>query len=263
MNNTLSIIIPAYNEENRIGKTLEAYGSFFKRIKKSKKIKKFEILVVLNACKDDTIGVIKKFKKKYKEIRFLDFEQGGKGFAIIEGFRHASARGIELIGFVDADMATSPESFYDLVKKINGYDGIIASRWKNESVIKTKQTFLRIITSRGFNLIVRIVLHLLYSDTQCGAKLFKKKAIEKIINEKIITEWAFDVDLLYNLKQNNFKIKEIPTVWEDKRGSKLNLMKVPLQMFASVVRLRLVHSPFKFIVRLYDKLPERMKINNL
>src|SRR3989338_6195156 len=90
MNNTLSIIIPAYNEENRIGKTLEAYGSFFKRIKKSKKIKKFEILVVLNACKNDTIGVIKKFKKKYKEIRFLDFEQGGKGFAIIEGFRHAN-----------------------------------------------------------------------------------------------------------------------------------------------------------------------------
>ena len=100
-------------------------------------------------------------------------------------------------------------------------------------------------------------------DTQCGAKLFRKKQIKTVAGELGITKWAFDVDLLYNLKQNNFKIKEIPTVWEDKRGSKLNLMKVPLQMFASVVRLRLVHSPFKFIVRLYDKLPERMKINNL
>ena len=92
--------------------------------------------------------------------------------------------------------------------------------------------------------------------------LFRKRAIDKIISKRIITEWAFDVDLLYNLKRNKFKIKEIPTIWEDKKGSKLNLMKVPFQMFASILRLRLVHSPFKFIVRLYDKLPERIKINN-
>jgi dolichyl-phosphate beta-glucosyltransferase len=108
MAKSISIVIPAYNEEKRIRNTLEEYYLFFKEKKNNGEIKNFEMLVVLNACKDNTIEIVKEYQKKYQEIRFLDFEQGGKGFAITEGFKDALNRENDLIGFVDADMATSP-----------------------------------------------------------------------------------------------------------------------------------------------------------
>lgn len=257
----ICIIIPAHNEGLRIGKTLESYGTFFRNLKKQKKTGEFEILVVLNACIDTTLSIVEKYEKKFEEIKHLNFEEAGKGFAITEGFKEALKSQAKLIGFVDADMATSPAAFYDLIRSIKFYDGVIASRGLKHSKVKT--SFMRKLTSKGFNFAVRSFLFLPYSDTQCGAKLFKREALEKVINEIGLTAWAFDIDLLYKLRKKKFKIKEIPTIWEDKAGSKLDLLIVPFQMFSSIIRLRLLYSPLKFIVRIYDKLPEKLKIHNL
>lgn len=256
----ISIIIPAYNEEERIEKTLEKYTCFLREKRKERKIGKFELLVVLNGCKDNTIGVVKGLQKKYPEIIYLNFKEGGKGFAVINGFKDALRRKKEIIGFVDADMSTPPEALYDLIKKIDGYDGIIASRWMKKSIIMTPQTTLRKITSRVFNFFTRSILLLNFKDTQCGAKFFKRNALGKIINQISITKWAFDIDLLYLMKREKLKVKEIPTFWNDQKRSKINLTRVPIQMFLSVIRLRLIYSPFKFIIVIYDKLPNKIKI---
>lgn len=250
----ISIIIPAYNEEKRIGIMLEEYCKFFMKHRDLN----FEFLVVLNGCKDNTIGVVKTAKKKCRHIRIMDFERAGKGFAVVEGFKEALKRKKSLIGFVDADLATRPEEFYKLIENIGDFDGIIASRGLKESTVKT--SFKRKITNKGFNFLVRAFLLLPYKDTQCGAKLFRAEALQKIVNYLEETQWAFDIDLLYKLRKNRFRIKEIPTVWEDKAGSTLSLMSVPFQMFSSVIRLRLIYSPFKFIVQTYDKIPEKFKI---
>lgn len=253
----LSIIIPAHNEEKRdLGKTIEMYLEFFKE-----KGLDFEIFVIANDCKDNTIKIIKEKQKKNKEIRYIEVEKPGKGLAVLKGFEDAIKRNVDLIGFVDADRATLPKEFYNLVKNIGKNDGIIASRGLKESVANF--TLIRKITHWGFNFIVRIVLLLPYHDTQCGAKLFKKNALKKVIGDIKTTKWAFDIDLLYNLKNKGFVVKEIPTIWEDKEGSKMNPIKVPFQMFSSVIRLRLIYSPFDFIVKLYDKLPEKIKIHSL
>ena len=256
----LCIVIPAYNEEKRIGNTLERYGKFFQNLKKQGKIKDFELLIVLNGCKDNTLDVVKKFQETFKEIRYLDFEEGGKGFAIIEGFKDAFTRKNELIGYVDADLATKPEAFYDLIKNIKGYGGVIASRGLKNSNVKV--SFSRKLTNRGFNFIVRSFLFLPYQDTQCGAKLFKKHVLENVIDELGITKWAFDIDLLFKLGRKKFRIREIPTTWEDIEGSKLDLIRVPFLMFLSIVRLRLLNSWFKGFIRLYDKMPEFIKIHH-
>jgi len=256
----LSIVIPAYNEEKRIGNTLERYGEFFRELKKQNRIGDFELLIVLNGCTDNTIDVVKKFRKQFQEIRYLNFERGGKGFALIEGFKDAIKRNSKLIGFVDADLASPPEAFYDLINKINGYSGIIASRGLKES--RLKMSFMRKLTNRGFNFVVRAFLFLPFSDSQCGCKLFKREAVAEVINDLGITRWAFDVDLLYKLKKKRFKIKEVPTVWEDKKGSKLDLIRVPLLMFLSIVRLRILNSWFRGFIRFYDKLPEWIKVHH-
>ena len=245
----LSITMPAYNEERRIGKTLEAYGRFFKNLKNKKELEDFEINVVLNLCTDNTEEVVKKSGKEYKEITYTKLNEKGKGLAIINGFKKAVEGKWELIGFVDADMSTSPEAFYELVKNMKIYDGIIASRYLKGSVVKPKQSFKRITAGRIFNFLVRALFNLPYRDTQLGAKLFKKRAVEKVLPKLGITDWVFDVDLLYNAKKTGLKIKEIPTMWKDSKESKLSLGKVSAKMFLSILRLRILKSPFKKVVK--------------
>jgi len=256
---SLSIVIPAYNEEKRIGPTLEAYGEFFNKACKANNFV-YKILVVINGTTDKTEEIVKKYQKINKNIKYLNFKQGGKGFAVIEGFKKSLEDDFELIGYVDADMATLPEAFYELVEKIDRYDGIIANRWLKSSIIKN-QTFLRKVLSRGFNFIVRVFFLFPYTDTQCGAKLFRRKIIELVTKRLGATEWAFDIDLLYLCRKNNFKIKQIPTIWEDKAYSKINISRTPLQMFLGVLRLRLIYSlfepilrPVKFLLAIGDKL---------
>ncbi|MFA6889261.1 MAG: glycosyltransferase [Candidatus Woesearchaeota archaeon] len=255
----VSIIIPAYNEEERIDGTLAEYSRYFNELNKINAVD-YEIIVVINGTTDNTENVVIKHEKTNKRISHLTYKMGGKGFAIIEGFKYALKKNKGLIGFVDADMATPPEEFYNLVKAINGFNGVIASRGLKSSSIET--SFARKLTNRGFNLVVRLLLFLPFSDTQCGAKLFDEKAAKFITSNMSFTQWAFDIEMLYILFNKNFKIIEIPTKWVDKQGSKLNLTRVPIKMFLSVVRLRLMHSPLKFIVRFYDKMPEKLKVHH-
>lgn len=245
----VSIIIPAYNEERRIKKTLSEYSTFFEKIKRKQKIN-YEILIVINNTKDRTKEIVQNFSKKNKNILYLDFKKGGKGFAITQGFKDALKRNNDFIGFVDADLATTPQAFFDLIlelRKNKKIQGVIASRALKDSVAKF--SVIRKITHKGFNLVVRIFFLLPYSDTQCGAKLFKREVLEKINVKISLAEWAYDVNLLYLGRKNGFKIKEIPTVWKDKEGSKVKVIKTSIQMFSGVLRLRLIYSPFEKILR--------------
>ncbi len=235
----LSIIIPAYNEEKRLNKEkiLDNYVNYFSKIYKND----FEIIVVLNGCKDDTLNVVKQAAKKFKQIKYLDIKEAiGKGGAVVEGFKLAKG---DLIGFVDADQSTHADAFYDLVKKIDGFDCIIASRYMKESIVNPSQPFFRRIPSIVFNLMVRALFCLNFKDTQCGAKLTKKDALKSILNDLSVKKWAFDIDLLYCLKKKRFSIVEVPTVWSERTGSKLTF-KTPYEMFMSILKLRLNHSSF-------------------
>lgn len=255
---SLSIVIPAHNEERRIGKTLEAYLDWFKDKKGRGNIEDFEIIVVANACIDKTVDVVKKFQRKFKEIKVLDFKPGGKGFAIREGFKEALKTGSELVGFVDADMATSPEAFHDLVENIGDYEGIFASRYIKGAIQKPRQSFMRRVASRVFNFIVRSLFLFNFRDTQCGAKLFKKKSIEKVLPRLSISDMSFDIDLLHNIKKMGFRIKEHPTVWRDVGASKVNLRKTSIQMFFSVIQLRILNSKIKRSLKLFKPIGRRL-----
>ena len=174
--------MPAYNEERRIGFTLESYSNYFEALRKDKLLD-YEVLIVMNNTNDRTEEIVKTFMKTNKCIKYLNFKERGKGFAVIEGFKDALLRKNNLIGFVDADCSTPPEAFYDLIKKINRSDGAIASRYLKESIINPKPTFKRWLSSRTFNILIRGLLFIPYRDTQCGGKLFKRNALEKVIHQ--------------------------------------------------------------------------------
>ncbi len=258
----ISIVIPAHNEEERIEKTLKRYFDYFKSLKK-KGILDFEIVVVLNACTDNTLKVVKKYS--CRELRILEFEQGGKGFAIIKGFKDSLKRESELIGFVDADCSTPPESYYDLIKSLTedmSADGAIANRWDKKSHFE--YSGFKKLRSITYNFIIRSMFLFPYRDTQCGAKVFRRDVLEKIIHKMVSSDFNFDVALLFCLKKElNAKIKSVPTHWVDADKTRISLVRSPFRMILSAIRLRLVHSPFRFIPRAYAKLPSKLKIHKM
>ena len=256
----ISIVVPAHNEERRIPLFLEQYGSYFEQLRLENALD-YEIVVVVNNTQDRTSHVVQRYKRTNGRIRLIEFKSGGKGFAVMEGFKDALQRPNDLIGFVDADMATPPAAFELLIERIGRHQGIIASRWRRDSEV-TKQSLLFKLKSFVFNLVVRSLFGFPYRDTQCGAKLFRREAIMYVQDKMQITKWAFDIDLLYKLRKKGFSIVETSTTWESKDDSKIKLVKASLEMFLSVVRLRLVYSPFRFLVRAYDSFPQGLKVHH-
>jgi glycosyltransferase involved in cell wall biosynthesis len=239
----ISIIIPAHNEEHRIDDTLREYYHYFKGLQDQEKVD-FEIVVVLNGCNDNTADVVKQIMTSSgNEIRLLDLTEAGKGLAIIAGFKDALSRPNDYIGFVDADMATEPYYFYELYEQISDHDGVIASRYMPASEIYPPRPLIK---KWGRKLIYNQVVHLLfglrYADAQCGAKLFKRSLIETVVDQMSEGQWAFDVELLYLAKKHGFDVVEVPTVWTDKAGSKLQTFSSGIGMLRSLWKLKKLHN---------------------
>jgi glycosyltransferase involved in cell wall biosynthesis len=241
---SLLALIPAYNEEARIEPVLREYAQFFAQNYSGT----FQLVVVLNGCKDNTLGVVQRVAKEFPCIGWLDFPAPiGKGGALIEGLKLAGHA--DLIGYVDADGATPPHAFLDLVKKIGAADCVIGSRWLPGAVIHQSQTGNRQFASRVFHFIVQTLFWLNIRDTQCGAKVMKRAVAEKIHPALRIADMAFDINLLVSIKRAGFKILEVPTEWTDQAGSKVVLGRSSLTMLLSVVRVRLIYSPFYKLLR--------------
>ncbi len=235
----LLLLIPAYNEEKRIEPVLRDYASYFQKNYPGG----FQLVVVLNGCRDNTIGVVRGVAADYPAISAIEFaEPIGKGGALIEGLKLAPLA--DVIGYVDADGATPPSAFHDLLQRIDEADCVIGSRWLPGAVLHVEQSGKRQFASRVFHLIVEVFFGMHIKDTQCGAKLMRRAAVERIHSKLRIADMAFDINLLYSLKRAGFTILEVPTEWTDKIGSKVALFRTSLTMFLSVVRIRLIYSPF-------------------
>ncbi len=243
----LSIIIPAYNESKRIRPTLDVYLDYFER----RFGDQVEFIIVVNGSRDDTEDVARSYQDRHACLQVLVEPRAiGKGGALMMGMREA--RG-EAIGFIDADGSTPPHAFDSLVAQMGDAGAVIASRWFPESIIDPPQTLRRRAASRIFNFLVRTLFGLPITDTQCGAKIIRREAVQDILPRLGLTRWAFDVDLLFQLRRAGYRIVEAPTEWHDVGGSQLRIGKASLEMFLAIVRLRLLHSPFAWVVSTYDK----------
>lgn len=242
----LSIVIPAYNEEERLGPTLAEYAGYFT----PRYGADYEIVIVVNGSRDGTEAIANDWAHRVPQVRVIVEPRGiGKGGAVMLGFRHA--RG-DLVGFADADASTPPSAFDDLARNIGDAGCIIASRWLPGARVSPPQPLKRRLASRCFNFLVRALFKLKITDTQCGAKVLTAEAVRTVLPQIGITRWAFDVDLLFKLRRNGFRIIERPTDWHDVGGSRLKIGRASLEMFLAIVRLRLIYSPLRWVVAIYD-----------
>ena len=237
---SLLLLIPAYNEADRIEPVLREVVRYFE----ANYTGKFQVVVVLNGCRDNTLEVVKGLAAKHPVISWQNHPDPiGKGGALIEGLRLAPMA--DVVGYVDADGATPPEAFHKLIKLTDKADCVIGSRWLPGSVLHQAQPWLRRFTSRCFHLVVETLFWMHIKDTQCPAKVMRRAVAEKIHPLLLIADLAFDVNLIVATKRAGFTVLEVPTEWTDKAGSKVtsSLFRSSLTMFLSVVRLRLVYSP--------------------
>ncbi|MEE8167994.1 MAG: dolichyl-phosphate beta-glucosyltransferase [Candidatus Hydrothermarchaeales archaeon] len=225
----LSVVIPAYNEEERIESVLRNYADFYRS---------YEIIVVCNGCSDTTPEIVAKRSKKDPRIKSLNFDEKlGKGGAVIEGFKAAKG---ELIGFLDADESVVPEDYLKIIDAVKslGFDGAIGSRGVEGAEIISDRSFARQAASKIFNMLVRRITGLEFSDTQCGAKVFKRKPLGKVRDAIFSVGYEFDVELLLRLKRRGYKIVEVPVKWTHSGNSKFSLIYAPA-MFFGLLLLRL------------------------
>ena len=221
-----SLIVPAYNEEDRIEAVLLKYANSFPSA---------EIIVVCDGT-DNTKDIVRKDFKKYINIKLLSFEKKlGKGGGIIEGFKVAKG---ERVGFVDADESVEPDDVKKMFDLLSDYDGVIASRKLRESIILVRPPLKRRIASKTFNILMRVFFGLDFKDTQCGAKVFRKEAVKDVLSELTTKGFEFDVELLWRLKNKGYEVTEFPITWKHSEGSSFSLSNAP-KMFFSLLGVRL------------------------
>jgi len=226
----ISIVIPAYNEEKRIGKSIKQIVKYLDKKKYS-----YEVIVVDDGSIDKTIDVVKKAGNKYVKI-IKNKKNMGKGFSVKTGILNAK---YPLVLFSDSDLATPIEELDKFMEYIKSYDIVIASRNLKESNIKVKQPVYRQLMGKTFPLLVNLIALGGFRDTQCGFKLFKTDAAKKIVSLQTFNRFSFDVEILFIAKKLGYKIKEAPVVWIDKEGSKVNPIKDSIKMLIDLFKIRL------------------------
>ena len=208
----LSIIIPAYNEEDRIKSGLE-------EIDKNLSGKDYEILVVDDGSTDKTGEIVKNID--IEKVNLIQLKENkGKGAAVKEGVMRSSG---EYILFTDADQSTSIDHVHKFLKEIKSYDIVIGSRSLPKSKITKKQPLYKRILGQLGSIIIRTTLNIPYKDTQCGFKLFRSAIAKEIFNEISCSGWAFDFEVLKIANNRGYKVKELPVVWENNPNTKVNL----------------------------------------
>lgn len=227
----LDIVIPAHNEERRIGPMLEAY-----RARCSDPETRF--VVALDSCCDGTAELVRRHRAADPRVELVHYPKLGKGGVLMEAFRRCDA---ELVGFVDADCATPPSELLRLADAARQADGAIASRRHPAAVLPARRPLGRRLASAGFAIGVQRLFGLPYGDTQCGAKVLRRAVAERCLPLMSSRDFLFDVDLLLVAHRLGYRIAEVPTIWIDQEGSRVNARADTLRMAASALRLWLHH----------------------
>ncbi len=230
----LSVIIPAYNEEKRIGGTLEKIESY---LQGSSLASEVEIILVDDGSVD---GTVEAAKGAAGELACKVLENGtnkGKGYSVRRGMLAASGN---LVLFSDADLSTPIEELRNMLPFFDkGFDVVIGSRAVEGSVLEVPQPPIRQAMGKVFNFIIRVVVLGGFSDTQCGFKCFKKEAAEKVFTLQKLNGFSFDVEALYIAKRLGLKVYEMPVRWIDSPDSRVSIIGSPFFMILELLKIRL------------------------
>lgn len=234
----LSIVIPAYNEEKRIARSLEAILTFL-----GKQSYRAEVIVVDDGSSDDTAsivsGMIQQYREGGHELRLLSNSPNrGKGFSVKRGL--TEARG-SIVLFTDADLSSPITEAPKLIQPIaeDTADVTFGSRALNRKLIGVRQPVIRDFGGRVFNLFMKTITGLKFKDTQCGFKAFRREPALPVFKLQSIERFGFDPEILFIANKRGLRLLEVPVIWNDSEGSTVNYFSDSMKMFIDLLRIRL------------------------
>jgi dolichyl-phosphate beta-glucosyltransferase len=229
---SLSIVIPAYNEQDRLGPTIVSYLGYC-----HERGLAAELIVVDDGSMDATSMLVEQMSAEYPEIRLIRLaENRGKGYAVRTGV--VNARG-EMVLFADADAATPISEIERLESALNaGADVAIGSRALTGVGVRVKARLYRRVAGRAFHLLVRMLTVRTIQDTQCGFKLFRGSVAHDLFSRMRMTGFSFDVELLMMAQRCGYRVAEVPVNWVHQPGSKVNLAVDSLRMARDLFVIR-------------------------
>lgn len=233
MTKTISVIIPAYNEEKRLPKTLRAWQKFL--IKDYPDFKIIEIIIADDGSKDRTSNAAEYFNNSLPIKTIKISPNRGKGFAVRTGIESSSG---DFVFIYDADAAVQPGEIVKLLPQTNEYDIVIGSRMVKGAEVK--MSMARKFIGLCFHSLCFILIPEI-KDASCGAKLIRADAAKKLFELQKIDRFAFDIEILWLAKKLGFKIKEVGVAWNEIPGSKVKIFHDSLEMFISVAGLYKKH----------------------
>ena len=235
----VSIIIPAWNEEKRLARTLDLYLPFLEAQHPD-----YETIVVADGVADRTVEVADRYSSR--GVRVLRFPTKlGKGGAILEGL---AASRFPIVGFIDADCTIPGSELMELISAAVRFPCVVGRRIGHGRPYGDSgagRSLERALLGGLWRAVVRALFFLPVTDPQCGAKFFQRESIRPILQQVEVTDWAFDVSLLYHIWRAGITIHEVPVSWIHLEGSKLSAARVSVAMFMSAVGMRMVNSPLK------------------
>lgn len=231
----ISLIIPAYNEEQRIGKSLEQIFRFCNAQALS-----YEVIVVDDGSSDDTVAFIRRRFGAQNQLRILQQPaRGGKGAAVQRGMLEGQG---EYLFFSDADLSVPIETLSTLLAELrDNCDIAIGSRRAPGAVIEIHQPFFRERMGRIFTSLSNLVLGLRHSDFTCGFKGFRRAAARALFTRQRLHNWSFDSEILYLAALRGCRVSEIPVTWRNDKATKVRLWKDVMASFLGLLSIRKNH----------------------
>ena len=229
----LSVVVPAYNEEDRLAPTLERLHEYY-----SGQDYSWEVTVVSDGSKDRTGAIVTEFAKTHPQFSLLEYHPNrGKGYAVRLGLLRAKG---DISLFCDADLATPQEETEKLLEHMRaGADVAIGSRPLKESNLEIRQPLYREMLGRMFNKLVQVIGISGIDDTQCGFKMFRRDVAQDIFKRCDIDRFGFDFEALMIARDLGYRIDEIPIRWRHQEGSKVSIMRDGPKMISDLVKLRM------------------------
>lgn len=231
----VSIVIPAYNESERIVAPLRTILDFVEASETA-----YEVIVVDDGSSDDTAEVARRIfaERPSVETNVIRYEENrGKGFAVNTGLKAVKA---DIAVFTDADLSTPITEIDKLVGPISAgeYDVTFGSRALDRSLIGTHQSWLRENGGRVINFMIRTMSGLNFADTQCGFKAFNMVKFRPLLNVMTIHRFGFDIEFLYVANYHSLRLAEIPVRWNDVAGSKVSPVRDTRRMMGELAQIR-------------------------
>jgi len=227
---SVDVVIPVYNEEVVLARSVATLRDYLANNVRFP----WRIVIADNGSIDGTLDIAKRLAQQYGDVEYTQLEQKGRGRALRKAWLESDA---DIVSYMDVDLSTGLDAFPELIRSLEeGYDVAIGSRLMKKS--RVTRSLKREITSRGYNLMIKALFRVSFTDAQCGFKAVKREAVQALVPLIKDQAWFFDTELLLLAGLEGYRIKDIPVEWVEDTDTRVRVVNTAWEDIKGLLRVR-------------------------